>query len=345
MSYFYKLISIITIFTLLPLSIPQADAQEVEIRDIEFPTERSVTFVDDFGDARTGHSHEGNDLMGEHMTPLYAAVDGTISSINIPEASWGYALTIKDSDGYTYHYLHINNDTPGTDDGNGGLEYAYAPGIARRVKVTRGQLVGWMGDSGNAENAGNHLHFEIRKPDKTAINPYPSLMAALTDFGTYDYDPEIARLSSADINADKGLVHIAMDDDEDPPCESGSLVKSTSTSAVYYCGANAKRYVFPNDRIYFSWYEDFDDVVSITAEELAAIPLGGNVTYRPGSRMVKIESVPDVYAVDKGGILRWIPSQSAAIAIYGEDWADQVDDLSIAFFGNYKIGEKITRID
>jgi hypothetical protein len=98
--------------------------------------------------------------------------------LEIPQASWGYAITLEDSDGYTYNYLHINNDTPGTDDGKGGVDNAYAPFISRGATVRKGQLIGWMGDSGNAENVGSHLHFEIRRPDGTAIDPYLSLIAA-----------------------------------------------------------------------------------------------------------------------------------------------------------------------
>jgi len=337
--------AILTLFALLSVMImPTAHAAEDDavIRDIVFPTERTVTFIDDFGAERAGHAHEGIDLMGEKMTPLYAAVDGRVSYIVIPEASWGYAVVLRDDDGYTYHYLHVNNDTPGTDDGEGGTEYAYAPGIERNAKVTKGQLIGWMGDSGNAEGIASHLHFEIRF-DGVALNPYPSLMAALNKEanGTVNYDVKIALSASPNINTDKGLVA----EDGDAPCESGSLVKSPLTSAVYYCGANGKRFVFPNDRIYFTWYDDFDEVTEITAEELAAIPLGGNVTYKPGSKMVKIESLPNVYAVEQGGVLRWVKSPSVAAILYGDEWAKNVDDLSDAFFGNYKFGADIDYVN
>ncbi len=150
-----------------------------QVRDIFFPTETSITFKDDFGDARSGgRSHEGNDMMGKKMTPLYSAIDGVVKDLEIPEASWGYAITLEDADGYTYHYLHVNNDTPGTDDGKGGVDNAYAPFVGRGSAVRKGQLIGWMGDSGNAENVGSHLHFEIRQPGGKAINPYDSLIAA-----------------------------------------------------------------------------------------------------------------------------------------------------------------------
>lgn len=305
------------------------------VRPIAFPTDPSkVTFTDDFGQDRGSRAHEGIDMLGPKMTPLYAAVDGRVSYLVDPEASWGYSITLRDDDGYTYHYIHMNNDTPGTDDGNGGTANAYAPGIQRGTRVTKGQLIGWMGDSGNAENITSHLHFEIRIDDEEAINPYPSLIAAL---GPTNYNVSAATAASGDINEDKGLAPYGVP----AACASGSLVKSKSSSAVYYCGANGKRYGFPHERVYFTWYTDFKNVKTITDAEMASLPLGGNVTYRPGSRLVKLESIPNVYAVEKGGVLRWIQSPTVAATLYGSNWSKKVDDLSDAFFTNYRLGEPI----
>lgn len=158
-----------------------AKAQLSDIRTIVFPVIGKVTYYDDFGNPRDGgaRKHEGQDLMGKKMLPLVAAVDGTITSVNYPEESWGYALTIKDKDGYSYHYLHVNNDNPGTDDGRGDGYFAYAPDIKSGNKVVKGQLVGYMGDSGNAETTTAHLHFEIRQPDRTPISPFKSLQNAI----------------------------------------------------------------------------------------------------------------------------------------------------------------------
>ncbi|MFH0891654.1 MAG: M23 family metallopeptidase [Candidatus Falkowbacteria bacterium] len=309
-------------------------AQAAEIRPIFFPTERRAVLTESFGDPRSGHAHEGEDIMGERMMPLYAAVDGRVTDLVDPESSWGYAITLKDADGFTYHYLHVNNDTPGTDDGRGGTGHAYAPGIKEGARVSRGDLIGWMGDSGNAEAAGAHLHFEIRRPDKMPIDPYPSLEAALNP--VIDFDITEAGLLSPDINADKGLSANGAS-----VCVSGSLIKLSGQSAVYYCGADGRRYVFPNERIYFSWYEGFSDVTEISGDQMAAIPLGGNATYRPGTKMVKVQTDPRVYAVARGGELRWIRSAETAAALYGADWKKKVDDLPDSFFFDYKIGQDI----
>ena len=89
----------------------------------------------------------------------------------------GYSIRILGTDGYTYNYYHINNDTPGTDDGNGGKMNAYAPDVEPGNPVVKGQWLGYVGDSGNAEDAGSHLHFEIYNGN-TAVNPYNHLRSA-----------------------------------------------------------------------------------------------------------------------------------------------------------------------
>lgn len=309
------------------------------IRPITFPARGIVHFSDDFGDSRSGgRTHEGNDIIGPKMTPLVSAVNGRISSVVYPEASWGYAIIVRDSEGWSYHYLHVNNDTPGTDDGSGGADHAYASGILPGVRVEQGDLLGWMGDSGNAEWVGSHLHFEIRMPDGTAVNPYPSLVRATLPGG---YDPVAAATASPDINIDKGLV---LDATQIRFCISGTLIKSTDSDAVYYCGADGKRYVFPNAGTYASWYEDFLSVQTISPPELAAVSLGKNVTYRPGVKLVKIQSDPHVYAVAPGGELRWVSSPEIAQTLYGERWVDLVQDLPVTFFGSYHVGDPIDSI-
>lgn len=119
-----------------------------------------------------------------------------------------------------------------------------------------------------------------------------------------------------------------------------TLVKASS-SAVYYYAADNNRYVFPNAKTYNSWFTDFSGVVTISDEELAQIPLKGNVTYRPGIRMVKIQTNPKVYAVEQGGKLRWIETEALAEELYGQDWYQKIDDVPDAFFVNYQEGEPV----
>lgn len=114
-----------------------------------------------------------------------------------------------------------------------------------------------------------------------------------------------------------------------------------SCKAVYYIGNNSQRYVFPHEKTFKTWYADFSGVEIISAADLAGYLIGGNVTYRPGGKMIKINTDPKVYAVDKGGTLRWLKTSEIAKAIYGNNWSTLVEDVSDAFFVNYKSGAEI----
>ncbi len=122
----------------------------------------------------------------------------------------------------------------------------------------------------------------------------------------------------------------------------GDLIKGDLQSSVYYFAPDGKRYVFPNEKTYFTWYKDFKTVKTISNKRLSALPLGrSNVTYRPGVKMVKITTDPRTYAVDRGGILRQVSSEQLAQTLYGLNWKDKIDDVPDAFFSNYRIGTEI----
>lgn len=158
-----------------------APAGPVE-RSMVFPVAGRVSYSDTFGAPRSGgRSHEGQDLMGVRHTPLVAAADGTVTSLTWSTTGLsGNSLTITDADGWRYVYIHLNNDAPGTDDGSNVYDRAFADGIAKGQKVKAGEVVGYLGDSGNAESTSPHLHFELRRPDGSVVNAYSSLRAART---------------------------------------------------------------------------------------------------------------------------------------------------------------------
>jgi hypothetical protein len=112
----------------------------------------------------------------------------------------------------------------------------------------------------------------------------------------------------------------------------GDLIKTNSSSAVYYVGNDMKKNVFPDSATYFSWYSDFSAVTVVSQDEFNALSWGGNVVVRPGTKLVKIQSDPRVYAVEPGGKLKHIASEAAAIAIYGANWAKRVVDISDTVF-------------
>jgi len=121
----------------------------------------------------------------------------------------------------------------------------------------------------------------------------------------------------------------------------GDLIKGASNSTVYYFAPTGKRYVFPNEKTYFTWYTDFSKVITIPDSHLSTIPLGGNVTYKPGRKMVKITTDPKVYVVDQGGVLRWVKTEQLAQTLYNINWKQQIDDVPDAFFVNYRVGTPI----
>lgn len=120
----------------------------------------------------------------------------------------------------------------------------------------------------------------------------------------------------------------------------GELLKASST-AVYYFGADGKRYVFPNAKTYFTWYADYAQIKKISDEKLAEIILGGNVTYRPGARIIKSRIDNKLYAVGRGGARQWLPTADLAKEIFGADWKSKVEVIPDAFWLNYSDGPEI----
>lgn len=111
--------------------------------------------------------------------------------------------------------------------------------------------------------------------------------------------------------------------------------------AVYYISNDGKRHAFPNSRVFFTWYSNFDSVQEVAPDALSQYPLGTNVTYRAGVRMVKFITDPKVYAVARGAVLRWVKTEELARGLYGNDWNKKVDDIADAYYTNYTFGADI----
>jgi hypothetical protein len=188
-----------------PEPLPQTPRVDVtrQVVDLTFPVASpgdGVRFSDDFLALRGGGSrlHAATDVMAPKHRPVHAAVGGTILSAPAVQPSYGWMLSIRGDDGHRYAYVHLNNDTPllgadgrWLDDDQGGYGAAYGPriaeairttGAARGLRVERGELIGYVGDSGNAKGGAPHLHLEIHLTDvegEYRINPFDSLTAAL----------------------------------------------------------------------------------------------------------------------------------------------------------------------
>ena len=144
----------------------------------------SVRFTSGFGEPRGGgRAHHGQDMFCPKWTPILAAVDGAVDWIATvrPKNGKSYSVLLRGDDGNQYFYDHLNNDNPGTTDNLGDPEFAYASGMRNGVRVTAGQIIGYVGDSGDAEPSGPHLHFELHVGDWAhPVDPAPALHAALS---------------------------------------------------------------------------------------------------------------------------------------------------------------------
>ena len=143
-----------------------------------FPMLGGARWSDTFLAPRGGGSrrHRGQDLMAPKMRPMLACFSGTITYA-LDRGISGHIITLRGDNGWVAQYYHVNNDTPGTDDGRGGVRFALAPGLTNGSRVVAGQFIGWNGDSGNAEGTAPHLHFELWY-EGVCYNPAASLRAA-----------------------------------------------------------------------------------------------------------------------------------------------------------------------
>ncbi len=119
----------------------------------------AATFVDSWGAPRSGgRGHKGVDMMAAHGTPVLAPQDGWVREHSSALGGLAYYLTTPD--GTEYFGGHLETFIrDGFQDGFGW--------------VTAGTLIGTVGSSGNASSSGPHLHWEVRTPDGTSVNPYP----------------------------------------------------------------------------------------------------------------------------------------------------------------------------
>jgi len=166
------------------LNGPEHDFGDMVDYPLAFPLDGPYHMVDTFDSPRCcgeGVVHHAQDLMADRMTPVRSAATGTVSYVNWssdPESvdpARCCTIAIRHDDGWETWYIHLNNDTPGTDDGQG---WGIAPDILPGTHVQAGQLIGWVGDSGNAEETSPHLHFELHDPDDVYVNPYQALLNA-----------------------------------------------------------------------------------------------------------------------------------------------------------------------
>lgn len=143
-----------------------SDVKVLAARHLTIPVQgvSADKLVDSFQDARTGHEHEALDILAPRNTPVLAVEDGTIAKLFLSKAGGTTIYQFDPSGQYCYYYAHLER---------------YADGLGEGNHVTRGQVIAYVGTSGNAPKNTPHLHFAIFRltPEKhwwqgTAIDPY-----------------------------------------------------------------------------------------------------------------------------------------------------------------------------
>lgn len=132
---------------------------------------RPASLVDTFTHARAGGArvHDAIDIMAPHGTPVVAASPGRIEKLFMSPGGGGITVYVRSFDGkWSYYYAHLQD---------------YWPGLAEGQNVERGQPVGRVGSTGNANPSGPHLHFAVHRMAASdrfyqgeAVNPYPLLV-------------------------------------------------------------------------------------------------------------------------------------------------------------------------
>ena len=129
----------------------------------------AARLADSFNEVHSGQRHEAIDIIAPRGTPVIAAEDGRIVKLFTSKPGGLTVYQFDASEKFAYYYAHLDR---------------YAPGLAEGQQVKRGDVLGYVGSSGNASPNAPHLHFAIfvlgaekRWWQGTAINPYPILTA------------------------------------------------------------------------------------------------------------------------------------------------------------------------
>jgi len=144
---------------------------------IIFPVVGQVQYVNDFGAPRAGGAHQGNDLMATKKSPAVAAEAGTVKYWTTSRTA-GCMLYLYGESGTIYYYIHLNNDLTAKNDNRGKCVKGVAYTVKNGARVQAGQQIAYVGDSGDADGAYAHLHFEVHPGGGKAVSPYPYLQKA-----------------------------------------------------------------------------------------------------------------------------------------------------------------------
>lgn len=126
--------------------------------------------------------------------------------------------------------------------------------------------------------------------------------------------------------------------------EEGSLLMSNKgASTIYYIGPDGGKYVFPEAKTYATWFDDFKGVKKVDSSILDQYPDSGIMPVKEGIKLITHRNTAKIYAVEPGGIARWIPSEKIAKELFGNNWVSRVIDVLPGFFATtYSIGDDLS---
>jgi Peptidase family M23 len=168
--------AVLALLLLLTLAVGASAAPP---KKIVFPVLGTVSYYDDFGEARAGGAHQGIDIVAPKRSLALAAEAGKVEFWS-RSATAGCMLYLHGQSGTDYYYIHLNNDKTLKNDNRGKCVpgTSYAKGLKDGSKVVAGQVIGYVGDSGDANGIHSHLHFELHPGRKRAVDPYTWLQKA-----------------------------------------------------------------------------------------------------------------------------------------------------------------------
>ena len=141
-----------------------------------FPLVAETVLWDNYGDSRGTHPHAGIDMENPWRAPVVAVEAGKVSYAT--SGLGGCMLYLYGRSGTMYMYIHLNNDRTSRNDNRGGCAKDVTYAVPNGAKVSAGEQLAWIGDSGDA-NGNPHLHFEVHPGGGADTNPFPHLKGAL----------------------------------------------------------------------------------------------------------------------------------------------------------------------
>src|SRR5918997_3556078 len=146
---------------------------------IIFPVLGRSRYGDDYGDPRGQGRHDGIDIIAPRKALAVAAEAGRVE-FHVTSSRAGCMLYLHGASGTTYLYIHLNNDLTAKNDNRGKCVAgtAYWKGLKNGARVEAGQPIAYNGNSGDADQAGYHLHFEVHPGGGSAVSPFPYLRKA-----------------------------------------------------------------------------------------------------------------------------------------------------------------------